>query len=370
MRCIRIPLALLLAGTMVGCGIVLGIDDYQPDCEASNCIQCTDPATCGAPDPCAPWTCETGYCKKAPLPSRTPCSPGVCDGEGRCVDCVVTKDCPVWESCGSWTCEHSQCVLHLEPSGTIPPQVPGDCQSTQCGEDGHIVSSTDATDVPPSTDCQIGTCLNGKPYMQPVPHGTLCDENGGKLCDGKGACVECTTNKHCGNGFPHICELETNKCFSCLDGIQNGNESDIDCGGYCAACGNGKTCKPELAAWDCQSGFCVDGVCCASACNEACSACNIAPDVGYCSIMPKYSEDTSPDGSQSCLNQDGKACNAGGVCGVALGAPCSTNVDCSSYKCRDNNGDGKMECVKDAGDPCTLAAECYSFICSNGLCAP
>ncbi|MRG91616.1 hypothetical protein [Polyangium spumosum] len=86
--------------------------------------------------------------------------------------------------------------------------------------------------------------------------------------------------------------------------------------------------------------------------------------------MPKYSEDVTPDGSQSCLIVDGKACNAGGVCEGALGAPCSGNTDCASYKCRDNDNDGQMECVKDAGDPCQYAAECYTFICTNGLCAP
>src|SRR5690348_4641863 len=126
MRSFRIPLALLLAGTIVGCGIALGVDDYQPDCEASNCIECTDPATCGAHDPCGQWTCETGYCKKAPVPARTPCSPGVCDGEGRCVDCIATEDCPFWEFCGTWACESKTCVLHPDPAGTIPPQVEGD----------------------------------------------------------------------------------------------------------------------------------------------------------------------------------------------------------------------------------------------------
>ena len=40
---------------------------------------------------------------------------------------------------------------------------------------------------------------------------------------------------------------------SCSDGILNGNESDVDCGGSCAACGNGRRCDFNS---DCASGVC------------------------------------------------------------------------------------------------------------------
>lgn len=46
---------------------------------------------------------------------------------------------------------------------------------------------------------------------------------------------------------------------SCKDGIKNGQETDVDCGGpTCPTCGLGKIC---LGATDCQSADCVNNVC-------------------------------------------------------------------------------------------------------------
>ncbi|HMR10676.1 MAG TPA: hypothetical protein PKA88_33090 [Polyangiaceae bacterium] len=45
---------------------------------------------------------------------------------------------------------------------------------------------------------------------------------------------------------------------SCHDGIKNGPESDVDCGGDCPPCALGKTCS---SARDCVSGRCADGEC-------------------------------------------------------------------------------------------------------------
>jgi plastocyanin len=45
---------------------------------------------------------------------------------------------------------------------------------------------------------------------------------------------------------------------SCDDGIKNGDETDIDCGGSCDACELGKSCEEDL---DCDSGICKEGIC-------------------------------------------------------------------------------------------------------------
>jgi hypothetical protein len=45
---------------------------------------------------------------------------------------------------------------------------------------------------------------------------------------------------------------------TCSDGIKNGAEIDLDCGGVCGGCVEGKQC---VAASDCQSGLCTAGVC-------------------------------------------------------------------------------------------------------------
>jgi hypothetical protein len=45
---------------------------------------------------------------------------------------------------------------------------------------------------------------------------------------------------------------------TCNDGITNGSESDIDCGGSCFRCGNSKTC---IGSADCLSALCINNVC-------------------------------------------------------------------------------------------------------------
>ena len=57
-----------------------------------------------------------------------------------------------------------------------------------------------------------------------------------------------------GDGCSSACEIET----SCSDGVQNGTESDVDCGGDCSPCSDGRACNSDS---DCQSGNCDNGVC-------------------------------------------------------------------------------------------------------------
>lgn len=46
---------------------------------------------------------------------------------------------------------------------------------------------------------------------------------------------------------------------SCMDGLKNGSETAVDCGGpVCAKCSNGNAC---VGASDCQSGACIGSVC-------------------------------------------------------------------------------------------------------------
>ncbi|MDI1484791.1 hypothetical protein [Polyangium sp. y55x31] len=51
----------------------------------------------------------------------------------------------------------------------------------------------------------------------------------------------------------------------CGDGVKSGGETDVDCGGPCAACGDGKGCQMNA---DCQSQVCTSGVCQAPTCSD------------------------------------------------------------------------------------------------------
>src|SRR4051812_44077059 len=51
---------------------------------------------------------------------------------------------------------------------------------------------------------------------------------------------------------------------ACDDGARNGDESDVDCGGSCAACGDGAVCA---VGTDCESKVC-NSVCAAPSCSD------------------------------------------------------------------------------------------------------
>ena len=53
---------------------------------------------------------------------------------------------------------------------------------------------------------------------------------------------------------------------TCSDGIKDGSETDVDCGGpVCKPCANGQMCG---VATDCQSGVCNAGKCLAASCSD------------------------------------------------------------------------------------------------------
>jgi hypothetical protein len=45
---------------------------------------------------------------------------------------------------------------------------------------------------------------------------------------------------------------------TCSDGVKNGAETDVDCGGLCVPCGDGLKCMNDF---DCKSGVCQSGSC-------------------------------------------------------------------------------------------------------------
>ncbi len=92
---------------------------------------------------------------------------------------------------------------------------------------------------------------------------------------------------------------------TCSDGIQNGDEVGVDCGGLCAArCPMDTPCTGHD---ECQSGFCH-------------------PTTGLC---------TAPTCTDGFLNQDETAVDCGGVCGATCtdGVDCGSNEDCVSGQC-------------------------------------
>lgn len=258
----------------------------------------------------------------------------------------------------------------------LPPDTPGVSGSSSSGgmaascgngklDMGEACDDGNATAADGCTQCEVDECFTCTAEAEqastcvPKAEKEPCEST--RFCDGKGACVECIEDAQCSGGYCYM-----NVCASCMDTVQNGDETDADCGGaHCPTCGNGKKCN---ANEDCVSTFCTDGLCCDTICDGACTACNIAGFLGECSVMDKFAEDPSYGMGMSCLHADGKACTAGGSCAKALEQPCTSNAECASTRCGDPDGDLKKTCVGAPGDPCSQPADCYSNNCMNNVC--
>lgn len=90
--------------------------------------------------------------------------------------------------------------------------------------------------------------------LELLPQGTLCDENGGQLCD-RGVCAECLDSGDCVDG---LCRATRCAPLSCGDDTLDGDETDVDCGGICGPCGAGQMCEVPT---DCGPGLVCNGVC-------------------------------------------------------------------------------------------------------------
>jgi hypothetical protein len=95
---------------------------------------------------------------------------------------------------------------------------------------------------------------------------------------------------------------------------------------------------------DCGSGFCTDGVCCDSACEQTCYACNQQEARGHCAALTSGQDTiaTSPCvGSSACLLPPGSSVPA---CKLVGGTACQADGDCVSGHCltyyADADGDG------------------------------
>ncbi|UQA56079.1 hypothetical protein [Polyangium aurulentum] len=321
-------------------------------------------------DPCTVEGCKGGGNEHVVVVGL-PCGVNdslACNANGKCAGCTTSDQCGTGSECAPWACNAGVCELTFTNPGTpISQQTPGDCLRVQCTGTGEEQTVADDLDVPVEP-CYDGMCSNGTPSTTPSKKDTKCDVNGGKSCDGLGNCVECTGNDDCGADPFTFCDPKYGTCHSCIDGVKNGDETDIDCGGYnCTDCNQGKGCE---APTDCKTNFCADGVCCNAACNEACKACNLSGQIGTCDVVDKYSEDASYGNGQSCLNSAGLACTGAGSCAKALGAMCTANGDCASLRCADPDANGQKTCLKAPGDTCAQNAECFNNTCANGFCAP
>jgi len=123
--------------------------------------------------------------------------------------------------------------------------------------------------------------------------------------------------------------------------------------------GSFKTCKGDI---ECPSGHCVDGVCCDTACKDACHSCALPGRVGTCSLVDVG---TDPRGDCGGPGNCSQTCGAGGVCVPARGGN-----ECAVSKCTGaTTGAGASYCNA-SGASCpasTSTFDCTPYICESAL---
>jgi plastocyanin len=214
---------------------------------------------------CTSDVCNAGIASNPPVGSGGACSQNggaVCNGAGACVQCLVATTCPGMDTdCQTRTCTLSVCGTSNAPAGTLTSmQTPGDCRANECNGAGGVVSANLNTDVPvDSIQCTSDICTAGTPSNPPLAAGSNCNQMGGTVCNGASVCVQCVMNADCVALTGGACSMNVCQAPSCTDNIQNGTETDTDCGGACPSdCGIGDSC---LVNGDCATGFCEGGVC-------------------------------------------------------------------------------------------------------------
>lgn len=142
---------------------------------------------------------------------------------------------------------------------------------------------------------------------------------------------------------------------SCSDGVKNGGEGDIDCGGPCAPCADGRSCT----AWkDCASNVCSAAVCAAPSCTD----------------KVKNGGETDLDCGGTCPGcGEGLSCSGPSDCGSGV---CSAQR-CAAASCTDtvkNGNETDTDCGGackpcSVGQTCAVNADCGEATCAAKKCA-
>jgi MYXO-CTERM domain-containing protein len=339
--------------------------------------------------------CKQGSCSLA----VTPCGLHACDSEAG----VCRSGCSTGAHCSAAAfCDPQTSLCTPKKAVGAPCAAADTCQSGHC-VDGVCCSNAcaepcfacaKALQGPGGAD---GSCLPAQKGAVD-PRGVCTDLPclSRETCDGQGACqsyVEgdaCSTPKCVGDGSigfrvarfacaQGLCALEgpPESCgdFSCREGgCLPACEGPEDCSGK-AYCAPDKTCAPRLplgapcAGGDqCQSGSCVDGVCCNDACEGPCGTCKAPGQEGLCvprTGQPLPGRPPCPGASPGAPCQE-RLCDGlvvascqgwAGSSRVCHPGACSDGKETSVARC-----DGKGSC----GAP--VERPCFPYACGEGAC--
>jgi hypothetical protein len=143
----------------------------------------------------------------------------------------------------------------------------------------------------------------------------------------------------------------------------NADATDADAGSDGAAAKAIGT--PCASGGECDSTLCIDGVCCASACDGNCQACNLAGKVGTCAPRPAGAT------GKLCANQPASGCGYDGTCdGDGACHRYAAGVACKAASCLVNSYVPASAC--DGQGACVAASpvDCTPYVCDATTATP
>lgn len=417
-----------VAGACVAC------NDGALGCDGDSVTSCVEGAWVTG-DACTATTplCQGGTCVDRCTDGTTSCSGAqtrscvggawvdgkVCAGDRpNCIDGSCVGSCTGTEtSCDDDTplaCVNGEWTAASPCSGAAPACYQGACVlcapgALSCDGDTVRECSSDKQWVVTSV-CQDPTraCYNGACSECSSTNTTGCPTNQPACLDG--ACVPCSPGTlSCDGETPRSCDATGNWvdgavctrdcakgiCETCEDKIQNGDETDTDCGGAtCPQCQVGQTCK---AGTDCDTGTC-SGVACTlpssgcppvppdttAACKDG-TSCTYGSDVRpacrtqFTCTMGTWSVVTPSCAPATPCSTESPAPITGGACGVAndfcVNAD-QTNCGCTfcqappcagtdTWKCTTAEPTSCPPVLPNLGQACTGTASCTYGNCSS-----
>jgi hypothetical protein len=266
------------AGTKCGMGDVLQCNG------AGACVGCMAPSQCGPEEDCAAWLCTAGACSRILKADGTfvrdsalgNCQADFCNAVGKIESRPYDNDKnDDGNPCTTDECKNGVPLYPSGPDGTacgVGCQV---CAGGQCG-----------TCAPPKYQCDTAAqkCI---PLLG-LPNGTACNADtdcesfkcvDGVCCDTPcaGPCTACTTAKTgkadgtcspitAGTDPDNECQSPTaDVCVAgqcqCYNGIQDGAEDRVDCGGNCAPCPGKWHCDGSPPCDGSQKTYCCFPLC-------------------------------------------------------------------------------------------------------------
>ena len=313
---------------------------------------------------CGNFACVKGACTES-CTTQSDCAPGhsctIATGStvgtcGKKVDgqsCTANADC-VNGNCADGVCCSTTCTgacrscavagslgtcTSIAAGGADPHGVCKDLTAAMCSTDGKCDGAGACRKYPAGTICAPQSC-SGSSYTQP------------STCSTAGTCVAAAAT----SCSPYECIGSA--CYAaCTDDSECLSPFTCGMGGVVSSCGKKPPGQPCSNASQCATGQCAQGVCCNSACNTACHACNITGSLGVCAGIT-----ASSDPQALCAAQAQSTCGTTGQCQAGVCAKWPSGTQCVAASC--SNGtpptsltpaamcDGAGDCATGATQSC------------------